>query len=55
MIVTEKLQIVTEKLQFIDPTFRHFCLVPSLRASTPDEEFPPLMKTLDKSVETLGL
>ena len=39
---------VTETLQFIDPTFRHSCLVPSSFRL-------PLMKALDKSVERLGL
>ena len=39
----------TEKLQLIDPTFRHSCLVPSSVIRS------PLMKALDRSVETLGL
>ena len=37
---------VTEKLQFIDPTFQHSCLVSSSS---------PLMNALDRSVERLGL
>ena len=37
---------VTEKLQFIDPTFQHSCLVSSSW---------PLMNALDRSVERLGL
>ena len=36
---------VTEKLQFIDYTFRHSCLVPS----------SGVMRAPDRSVETLGL
>ena len=39
----------TEKLQLVDPKFRHFCLVPSSAIRS------PLMKALDRSVETLGL
>ena len=37
---------VTEKLQFIDPTFRHSCLLPSSS---------PLIKILERSVQTLRL
>ena len=39
----------TEKLQLIDLKFRHSCLVPSSAIRS------PLMKALDRSVETLGL
>ena len=54
---------VTVKLQSIDPMFRHFSLVPSLRQVTSEKmKGPldaairsPLMKARDGSVETLDL
>ena len=49
------LMIVTEKLQFIDPTFRHSCLVPSLGVEALHQRWKPVMKALDRSVETLSL
>ena len=54
---------VTVRLQSIDPMFRHFSIVPSLRQIISKKiKGPlvvairsPLMKALDGSVETLGL
>ena len=49
------LMIVTEKLQFIDLTFRHSCVVPSSGVEALHQGWKPVMKALDRSVETLGL
>ena len=49
------LMIVTEKLQFIDLTFRHSCVVPSSGVEALHQGWKPVMKATDRSVETLGL
>ena len=48
------LMLVTEKLQFIDLTFRLSCLVSSSGVETLRQGWKPVMKALDRSVETLG-